>query len=128
MKTESLNHDHNGKVMGFMIKNSYISINKSAFILSTVQGVSHIEKRRLFSKSSKDVHIRFMYEGVKCLVLEPYGDNSDYWVVPDDENDIDKINIKNIQMVFENYIPPYWRRIIGGLISFDLRAVFGGKV
>jgi hypothetical protein len=53
--------------------------------LRGIPGVSDVRPRRWWVGSS-DVHIRFQYQGRECVVLEPYGDNSRWWIGPDDKN------------------------------------------
>jgi hypothetical protein len=51
--------------------------------LRTVPRVSDVRPRRWW-RGSSDVHIRFRYEGSECIVWEPYGDNSRWWIGPDE--------------------------------------------
>jgi hypothetical protein len=51
--------------------------------LQRINGVSDVRPRRRWVGSS-DVHIRFCYHGRECLVWEPFGDNSRWWIGPED--------------------------------------------
>jgi GNAT superfamily N-acetyltransferase len=53
--------------------------------LRGIPGVSNVRPRKLWV-GPQDVHIRFTYRGQECIVWEPYGDNSRWWIGPDDTN------------------------------------------
>lgn len=53
--------------------------------LRAAPGVSDVRPRKWWV-GSPDVHIRFQYRGREYVVWEPYGDNSRWWIGPDDEN------------------------------------------
>jgi len=122
MKTEKIYL--NDQLYAFEICNVYISPKKVSELLSSVEGVSGIKTRKAFSSQSNDIRVSFELDSVKCCVQEPYGDSSDYWIGPVDEKDV--LDMTSINRVFEEYIPPYWRRLLGGLVMMDLRVVFGG--
>ena len=46
-------------------------------VLTSVQGVSDFKRAR-----SNDDRFAFIYRGRSCVVQEPFGDNSRYWVGP----------------------------------------------
>jgi len=69
----------NNYAVGFEIDSFCISIGVVIDILNSVNGVSDIKKRKLFSQWDY-VHIRFKYLGHNCIVMEPFGDSSRYWI------------------------------------------------
>lgn len=105
-----------GSAAGFEIDNIYVSLETVAHILNSINGVTEVKKRRLFSKW-EDIHIWFKYMNQECVVIEPFGDNSRYWIglKNPDANDID---VKTIQAAFESYTPNILRKILGDLLSF----------
>ena len=58
-----------------------------ARILQRTDGVSHVRFRGGTLLSSDDVRLDSKLRGRRYLVWEPYGDNSRYWIGPDDEEE-----------------------------------------
>jgi hypothetical protein len=54
-----------------------------ARVLRQIDGVTDVRRRRWWD-GSPDVHIRFQYRGREYVVWEPFGDNSRWWIGPDD--------------------------------------------
>ena len=52
-------------------------------VLLQIDGVTDVRPRRNWT-GSPDVHIRFLYRGREYVVWEPVGDNSRWWIGPDD--------------------------------------------
>ena len=113
--------DKNGCKIGFEIESSYISLRKIVEILSTVDKVSKIQTRRLFERSNGK-HIEFEFEGEWFVVMEPFGDNSRYWIGPKDKPKI-SINLSDIENAFEEYSPSIILEIIGDLVSFKINKI-----
>lgn len=103
-------------LFAFEIENSYIGLHKVKDLLCTVEGVTDIKCRRIFSAIS-DVHIKFMYKDRSFIVWEPYGDNSRYWIGPEDDDVM--IELDSVEVVFKNYKPHFIRRLIGDLLTFN---------
>lgn len=112
MKTYPITSE-NGLCKAFEVNNVYIGPKKIAALLSSVDGVTQIN-----CGSRTDVRVEFSYSGSHCVVTEPFGDNSRYWIGP---IDFEKSNLdmNSIKVVFDKYIPPFWQRVLGRLISFD---------
>jgi hypothetical protein len=61
-------------------------------LISTIQQGDFFSRRcfdvrpRKWWVGSPDVHIRFRYHDREYIVWEPWGDNSRWWIGPDDEN------------------------------------------
>jgi hypothetical protein len=124
MKTEKIYL--NDCLFAIEINNVYVSCKNTSSILRSIDGVTSVRVRKAFSRETSDFRVAFKYFGVECVVQEPYGDSSDYWIGPVDEKPVPSFELINKR--FETYCPPYWRRLLGGLISLDLKAVFGGEV
>lgn len=107
--------------VGFEIDNIYVSLITVARILQGVNGVSDIKKRKLFSKW-KYIHIRFKYQNHDCIVFEPFGDNSCYWIGP--KNNEQKWDSSHLQIAFRQYQPPLLVKILGDLVTLDLKSLF----
>lgn len=121
MKTNSLFFE-DGELFAFEIENVYISIRKSAMILAGISNVSDIRVRKLFSKGESNVHIKFKYFGVEYILMEPYGDSSDYWIGPDGNNE--KLNIVELENAFKQYRPHVIVKFFGDLISLNFKSLF----
>ena len=102
-------------VKAFEIENVYIGLKQISELLKSVSGVSDVRMRKLFSGNS-DIHIEFKYLDTDCVVWEPYGDSSRYWIGPkDDKNTV--IDMKNIQSAFDSYQPPIFKKLLGDLLT-----------
>jgi hypothetical protein len=65
--------------------NAQLFGRRLARLLGQLEGVSNVRRRRWWV-GSPDVHLRFLYHGREYIVSEPFGDNSRWWVGPDDAN------------------------------------------
>jgi hypothetical protein len=111
--------DENGRVFAFEIENVYLSVKTIARLLSSVAGVSDVKGRRPFS-SSRDVHAKFRYRGHAFLVWEPYGDNSRYWIGPDDDKRRPIVDLRPIEEVFGRHTVPAPIQLLGDLVSLNI--------
>lgn len=102
----------------FEIENAYVGSGTIARLLAEVQGVTDIRPRKLFGKSN-EIHVEFKYLNRDYIVWEPYGDNSRYWIGPKNPAE-DVGDIGNIENVFKHYHPPFYREIIGDILSLRL--------
>ncbi len=61
-----------------------------------------------------------------AIVLEPYGDNSRYWIGPKEpaENALDVGDIEN---AFKAYRPPLHRKILGDVLTLRLFKRLAGR-
>lgn len=103
------------RLVAFEIENVYITINNIIKLLGTVPGVENIRRRSHFSSSS-DVHVNFEFDGVPFIVLEPFGDNSRYWIGPEDP-DTAKVDAEPIRKAFDDYAPSPLRKFIGDVLT-----------
>ena len=108
-------HNHSGKTFAFEIESSYIGVNKVASLLRSIQGVSDIRMRKLFS-SPGDIHVEFIYMNEVFIVWEPYADSSRYWIGPKNENS-KNVDIDAIERVFRQYCPHFVLKFFGDLVS-----------
>lgn len=106
--------------VGFEIDNVYVSLSKVASILSSINGVTQVKRRRLFSKW-QDIHIWFNYKGHKCVVIEPFGDNSHYWIGL--ENSTLKLNLNDVERAFNQYQPPLLIKVFGDILMLNFKSL-----
>jgi hypothetical protein len=82
MKTFPAASEPDGRLRAFEVENAYIGPSAVAQVLRGTEGVTDVEQRRLFSRDS-EVHVKFKCQGHPCIVWEPYGDNSRFWIGPE---------------------------------------------
>jgi hypothetical protein len=63
--------------MAFEIGNAFITLRGISRILRCVEGVTGLR-----TTSGSDDRLLFEYAGESCVVSEPFGDNSRYWIGP----------------------------------------------
>jgi hypothetical protein len=119
MKTFTVAEDQKRKAKYmFSIKNAYISLGAITSILASVPDVDQLRRRKLFT-AWDSVHISFKYRGRACVVMEPFGDNSLYWIGLCD-TEVEKIDIAEIEECFRRYQPPLYRKILGDILLFRI--------
>jgi hypothetical protein len=107
-------HKADGSLRGFEISLTWISMGTIKRLLRSVDGVADL-KRQFFS----DDRLVFTYHGEKCVVNEPFGDNSRYWIGLENP-DGSTLDIRALHRVFEQYNGPtiralgWFRRVVGG--------------
>lgn len=75
MRTYPIRDPQTNITFAFEIENVYIGISTASKILSQINGVSNIRKRKPFSKET-DIRIQFSYKNEECVMHEPFGDSS----------------------------------------------------
>ncbi|MGQ0620019.1 MAG: hypothetical protein ACT4QA_08905 [Panacagrimonas sp.] len=121
MKTYPINTESE-HCYAFEIENAYITPRKIARLLKGFGGVSAIHTRKPFS-SSNSIHVSFHYMGREFIVWEPFGDNSRYWIGPKHEKG-NSTDVNAIREVFDRYEPPIAIKILGDLITLNVKALF----
>jgi hypothetical protein len=115
MKTYPLKDEQDGYPSAFEIENVYVGPRAIGRLLKTIDGVSDVRVRRMFGKW-EDIHVWFKYRGRNCVVWEPYGDNSRYWIGPQDA-EREKFDVSGLEGAFKAYRPPLHRQIIGDVLT-----------
>lgn len=115
MQTHPAKTSPDGRLIAFEIDNAYIGPAAVARLLGQASSVSDVKRRRLFSGDG-DVHVRFKHQGQPCIVWEPYGDNSRYWIGPENPDTFAE-DLREVERVFEEYNPPAHREMIGNLLT-----------
>lgn len=112
-----------GLRVAFEVENAYIGVGKVVSLLKQVAGVSEVQRRRPFSSSS-DVHAKFYYLGQPFIVWELFGDNSRYWVGPEDVKG-SSADVSPIEDAFDSYKLPWPRKVVGDLVSLNFKSLLG---
>lgn len=104
-----------GTMFAVEVENAYIRPRRLAELLRGVAGVSSVHLRRPF-RGVGDVHVTFEYRCRPFIVLEPFGDNSRYWIGPDDAT-AEKVDVSAIDAALRQFRPSTVARLIGGLLT-----------
>jgi hypothetical protein len=98
------------RLIGFEIPSEFMTPGLVARILLSADGVSDVRPRRLLTWSRGDVHVRFRYRDIEHIVWEPWGDNSSWWIGPENP-DAPGADVSALERAFRMWRPPLWRRI-----------------
>jgi len=109
MRTYPLNSD-NGERFGFEINHTWIWIGSIVRILRSVPGVSEVRRVRGGAE-----RIKFLLDHEKFVILEPYGDSSRYWIVPEgpSESTADQTKLHHAFAAYRNPLVRYVSGIFG---------------
>lgn len=99
----------------FEIENAYVQPETITRILKGVEGVSRVRERMLFRKPY-EIHVEFKYLGMDFVVWEPFGDTTRYWIGPKHPTS-SPVSIDQVEHAFRRYRPPFYRQVIGDLLS-----------
>jgi hypothetical protein len=67
--------------------------------------------------------MRFRYYDREFIVLEPYGDNSRYWIGPDGDANT-SVDVTELRLVFDHYTPSPLVKFFGDIVTLNFRALF----
>lgn len=101
MKTYPIMRD-DGTLQGFEITSTWVTLAPLFRTLRAVNGVTDIRRTR-----SDDVRISFNLHGKRMQVCEPWGDNSRYLVIPEDE--FHELDMADLHEAFRKYTSPVAR-------------------
>jgi hypothetical protein len=107
------NYNEEGKLTGFDVSALRIGLGEIAEVLQHLPGVSKVRRRRPFS-AVPDIHVEFEYQQTAYIVWEPWGDNSRYWIGPDENVAEHPDDIAELERVFEGYTPSIAKRFLRG--------------
>ena len=80
MKTRDLRNDQ-GQLIGFCVSNLLLSRHVVPKVVKSIQGAQVGRKQKRFAPSAQDDFCEFIVDGKTFLAIEPFGDNSEYWIV-----------------------------------------------
>lgn len=86
MNTRDLRQE-GGQLSGFIISNLLLSRRGAIRVASAIPGVTIVRAQRPLCLSGPDDFCEFVLQGNTFLVIEPFGDNSEYWVVSEPPED-----------------------------------------
>jgi hypothetical protein len=95
-----------GSLLAFEVTSAWVTFRPLYKTLRSVPGVSDI-KRNLFN----DDRITFTFQGESCVVNEPWGDSSCYWIGPLDAQS-SKLDMTPLHRAFQAYRSPVARLLM----------------
>jgi hypothetical protein len=101
--------------IAFEIDNVYIGLGTIASLLKGIEGTTDVRKEG-FGGILREIHVRFKYQGYDYVVWEPYGDNSRYWIGPDNPDEC-KRSIRPIAEAFKRHQPSFFRQLLGDILN-----------
>lgn len=107
-----------GQMFAFEIENAGVSRRYLRRVLRGIDGVSSVRVVSLFD-DSPDVRVQFVFRGRECMVWEPFGDNSRYWIGPE-EPEAGPFDISSIESAVRSYRLPPLLQLFSDLISWRL--------
>jgi len=90
MKTSEIRNDE-GRLIGFSVSNVLLSRHRVPKIVTSIPGARIRRKQRRFVLSAPDDFCEFEVEGKTFLAIEPFGDNSCFWLVTEPPEDCPQI-------------------------------------
>ena len=122
MKTRLLK-DVQGRLYAVEVDMGYVSVRTLARVIGATPGVSDVMVRSPFSRSG-NVRASFRLHDADYVVMEPFGDSSEYWIGPAAEGggagDMDA-GARNI----EDFRPSRCRHMLGSLLNLDFKSLVG---
>jgi hypothetical protein len=103
-----------GRTVGFEIDNVYVGVRDVARVLAGVEGVRDVRMRRPFSMGDQHL-VRFVYRDGDCMVLEPFSDNSRWWIGQEEVGS--PVDVSELEAAFREYRPTALRRLIGDILT-----------
>jgi hypothetical protein len=98
MKTRDLRNNE-GQLTGFSVCNLLLSRHGVPRIVATIRGADIVRKPRRFAVSAPDDFCEFVVEGKTFLAIEPFGDNSEFWLVTEPPEECPQIEL--VRYAFE---------------------------
>jgi len=115
--------DETGRLFALEVDVVFCGVRDLVKVIATAEGVTDAKAGRP-SSGERDVRATFRYQGDEFAVVEPFGDNSRYWIGPISDNL--KRDVSPIERQLRSYVPSLLRRILGGLVTLNFRASAGG--
>lgn len=114
--------DETGRPFAVEVEVAYCGIRSLAQTIAAVEGVTDVEVCKTFSGNG-DVRAKFRYQGEEFAVVEPFGDNSRYWIGPVAQ--ASHRDVSPIESRLQAFKPSLLRRVVGSLVTLNFQALTG---
>jgi len=74
-------HNDDGVLTGFAVSNLVLRRRGVSRIIRSLTDARIIREQPTFRVGGRDDFLEFVLDGITFLVIEPFGDNSEYWIV-----------------------------------------------
>lgn len=115
--------DTQNRLYAVEVDMGYASVRMLARVIGATSGVSDMKVRRPFSGSG-NVRASFRFQGADYVIMEPFGDSSEYWIGPAEEGG-GAGDMTAIARNIEGFKPSRYRQILGGLVNMDFKSLVG---
>jgi hypothetical protein len=112
-----------GIIYAIEVDMRYAGVRTLAQLIGSALGVSNVNVRKPFSRSG-DTRATFLFHGVECVITEPWGDSSEYWIGPAHEGEKTP-DMSPIEQRLKDYKPPIYRKVLGDLLTMNLKSLVG---
>lgn len=99
-----------GSLHAFEIRNSFVWIGTLLRLLRSANGVADVKRNY-----SDDDRIKFRFRGEPCVVNEPWGDSSRYWIGPEDPKSAANLDLSPLHEAFQRHrgaLARAWERLV----------------
>jgi hypothetical protein len=100
MKTHDLRDEH-GRLIGFRVSNFLLGRHAVPKIVATIRGAKVVRKQPRFALSAPDNFCEFVVAGKVFLAVEPFGDNTEYWLLTEPPEECPQI--ETVRRAFEKH-------------------------
>ena len=101
--------DDQGRLFGFRVSTLFLRRRGIPKIVATIPGAEILRKQKLFRLSGRDDFCEFSVDGKKFVAIEPFGDNSEFWIVGEPPEECPQL--KKVENVFAQH------RVLFGLYA-----------
>lgn len=108
MKTTEMRNEE-GTLTGFCVSNLFLSRYGIPKIVARIPGAQILRKQKPFRISGPDDFCEFVVDGKKFLAVEPFGGNSEFWIVSESPEECPQL--KKVEDAFAKH------RVLFGLYA-----------
>lgn len=109
----------NGLMVAFEIDSVYITMNQFKNLLLKETTACDICRKDRITRKKYDCHLFFKYKEKEFGVIEPFGDNSRYWIGPLEGIENSNIDVKELESCLSTFKPPGIQTTMAKLVTLD---------